>query len=1068
VSISVATETVPEAVEATPIELAPSGAAERLIRTPDARLRVFISSTLGELAAEREAARTAVRTLRLTPVMFEIGARPHPPQELYRSYLAQSDVFVGIYWRSYGWVGPGADVSGLEDELRRSGDRPKLIYVKEPAEGRDDQLEALLERIRTDALASYKVFTTPGELAELILDDLALLVTERFHARGSAPAPLPTGTVTFLFSDVEDSTGLVEQLGQDYAAALDGYHDLVRRAVAARGGRVVDREGDGAFCVFTDAGEAADAAVAIQHELRERGGPVRVRIGLHSGTASLARSGYVGLDVHRAARISAAGHGGQIVVSSATSVLLDHVLGEDRRLRPLGSFALRGLSHTERLHQLEADGLPTRFPPLRARRAARVDLPAPLTSLVDRDREVAEVVGMLARPEVRLLTLTGPGGSGKTRLAIAVAERVAPSFPDGVRFVALGATDDPEAVPGVVADALGLPIEGDAWPSLANELADQELLLVLDNLEQVVAAAPEIARLLRRCPGLRVLATSRIVLRVSGEWEYAVPTLEVPADDRAATVASAPAGRLLIDRAREVRPGFEVTEDNAAALAGICRALDGLPLALELAAVQLRVLDPATLLDRLSASLATLRGGPGDRPARHRTVRATIDWSHELLAPEERMVFRRLAVLVGEFGLEAAEAVALEPDVDVAQVLATLAEKSLLVVRPDGGGGARLRLLATIREYGLERLEAAGEYELARDRHADWYLRLARRSGPSLVEAGQDHTLRVLAAEWANLQTAAEWLVARADAESVVDLVQSLWVFLWLEAHHTESRTWLDAIVDPTGEELSTRARGRRRWLLAGVSYERGDYADARIHLQAAIPLLAAEGDTRVVEWAEFLDALTLPALEDDRGPAAPRVEEALAGFRRTGDRWGEGWALLTSGILAAVDGDLGHAERQVRRCLTLAEQLGSPALQGQAHVQLGTVALGDQRLEQARTHLATAAEVFTDHPSREGSAYVLEAAALLAFSEGHAEGAMLAIGAAAAIREQASLHPWPAVAALVSQLHAAADAVEDDDLQRIRDDGRAMHWTRAVAAALGQPARRTLAGQEAATSPAA
>jgi predicted ATPase/class 3 adenylate cyclase len=1055
VSSTVVVAGTASAVEVGTAELHPADTPVPTIRTPDARLRVFISSTLGELAAERDAARTAVRTLRLTPVMFEVGARPHPPQDLYRSYLAQSDVFIGIYWRSYGWIGPGADVSGLEDELRRSGERPKLIYVKEPAEGRDVELEALLERIRIEAVASYKVFTTPGELAELIVDDLALLVTERFHAATNGTDPLPTGTVTFLFSDVEDSTGLVADLGQGYAATLDGYHDLVRREVGARGGRVVDREGDGAFCVFTDAGEAADAAVAIQRALADAGGPVRVRIGLHSGTASLSRSGYVGLDVHRAARIAAAGHGGQIVVSSTTSVLLDHVLGDDRELRPLGSFALRGLSRTERLHQLQAAGLPSRFPPLRARRAARVDLPAPLTSLVDRDREVGEVVETLARPEVRLLTLTGPGGSGKTRLAIAVAERVAPAFPDGVRFVALGAIDDPEAVPGAVADALGIPVEGDAWASLANDLADQELLLVLDNLEQVVAVAPEVARLLRRCPGLRVLATSRIVLRVAGEWEYAVPTLEVPADDAAATVSSAAAARLLVDRAREVRPGFEVTVDNAAALAAVCRALDGLPLALELAAAQLRMLDPETLLTRLSASLETLRGGPGDRPARHRTVRATIDWSHDLLAREEQLVFRRLAVLVGDFGLDAAAAVGLEPDVDVPQVMAALVEKSLLTVRPDAAGGPRLRLLATIREYALERLETAGEYELARDRHTDWYLRLARRSAPSLVEAGQDRTLFALSAEWPNLQAAAEWLVARGDAESLVDLVQSLWVFVWLEAHHTGSRAWLEAASGPSGEELSRRARGRCRWLLAGVAYERGDYADARIHLQAAIPLLAAEQDTDVLVWAEFLHALTLPAFDDDRGSAVARVDDALAGFRRIGDRWGEGWALLTAGILAAVDGDLAGAEERVLGCLALADQLGSPALQGQAHVQLGTVALGGQRLDDARTHLATAAEVFTDHPSREGTAYVLEAAALLAFQEDHAEGAMLALGAAAAIREQLGLHPWPSVAALVSQLHAAAAAVPDDDLQRIRDDGRSMHWTRAVAAALGRPARQ-------------
>jgi predicted ATPase/class 3 adenylate cyclase len=1038
-------------VDATTFEAPP------VIRTPDARLRVFVSSTLGELAAERDAARTAVRTMRLTPVMFELGASPHPPQELYRSYLAQSDVFVGIYWRSYGWVAPDADVSGLEDELRRSGDRPKLIYVKEPAEGRDDELERLLEGIRADALASYKVFATPGELAELLVDDLAVLITERFHARTDVAEPLPVGTVTFLLSDVEDSTGLVAQLGDAYPAELDAYHELVRREVIGRGGRVVDREGDGVSCVFTEAAAAADAAIAIQRHLVERDGPVRARIGLHSGTVALARSGYVGLDVHRATRIAAVGHGGQIVVSSTTRVLLDHVLEPDRELRPLGPFTLRGLSGSEHLYQLCAPGLPARFPPPRARRAARVELPAPLTSLVDRQREIDEVVGTLARPEVRLLTLTGPGGSGKTRLALAVAERVASDHTDGVRFVALGAVSDPAAVPGAIADAVGTPVDGDAWAALADDLADAELLIVLDNLEQVVEVAPEVGRLLRRCPGLRVLATSRIVLRISGEWEYAVPALPVPDGDEPATVADAAAVRLLVDRAREVRPGFEVTAGNASALAAICRTLDGLPLAIELAAAQLRLLNPDVLLERLASSLQTLRGGPEDRPQRHRTVRATIDWSHDLLTSTERLVFRRLGVLVDEFRLEAAEAVAVEPGVDVSEVLTALAEKSLIKLRPDGVGGPRMRLLTTIRDYAVERLEAADEYELARDRHAAWYLELARRCATSLVGQGQAEALELLTAEWANLQEAAEWLLARGDAEALVDLSQALWVFLWLEARHTESRAWLEAAAGPP-EALSRRARARLRWLLAGTAYQWGEYADARIHLQAAIPLLTAERDTDVLVWAEFVEALIMPAFEEDRASAAERVDAALDGFRRSGDRWGEGWAWLTAGILAAVQGDLAGAEERVTRCLALADELGSPVLRGQAHVQLGTVALGGQRLEDARSSLTLAADIYSDDPSREGIAYVLEAAALLAFHEERPEGAMVALGAAAAIRERSGLHPWPAVAALVDQLHAAAEAVPDDDLQRIRGDGREMSWDRAVAAALGRPARPLVA----------
>jgi predicted ATPase/class 3 adenylate cyclase len=1020
------------------------GGPDRRIHTPDTRLRVFVSSTLGELAPEREAVRTAIRTLRLTPVMFELGARPHPPQELYRSYLEQSDVFVGIYGRSYGWVAPGADVSGIEDEYRLSGDRPKLLYLKQ-AEDREERLERLLDRIRDEGRAAYKPFTTPGELAELLVDDLALLVTERFHA-ADEDASLPRGTLTFLHADVVGSSDRAARDGERWASRLAGHQTALRAGIEAAGGRLVDTDGDKTLAVFTDASSAARAALAVHR----RPDTLPVRIGLHTGQGTTDGRRYAGLDVHRTVRLTAAAHGGQTLVSEVTQSLLASLVGsEGWVLTPLGSFALRGRTRTEAVWQLTDGDGPVVFPPVRAQRAARIELPVPPTPLVDRERDVAELVARLRRAEVRLVTLTGPGGIGKTRVAIEAASRVAACFPDGVVFVDLAAVDDPAAVIPTVADALGAPPHGQTVAALVHTIGAQRLLLVLDNLEQVTGAATELGELLAACPGLAVLATSRVVLRLRGEWEQPIGPLAVPppGHDDPADVLAAPAVELLLARAQQVRPGDVPGPEDAPTLAAIARALEGVPLAIELAAARLRLLPLDELRRRLDRSLDTLAGGLADLPPRQRTLRATIDWSYELLDEPTRRVLRSLGVASGGLPLAAAEAMCIDLDDDVTSALAALVESSLVTVEPTSDG-PRLTMLVSIRDRAAELLDEAGEYELARDRHAAWFAQLAATQAEALRGHGQQAALQVLSREWSNLETAAAWFVERGDCEAVVSLAHDLWVALWVEARVAEADGWLRALPAPC-EHMGALAQARYAWLVGGLAFERGDYPRAHEALETAIVALEPLDDRGTLAWATFARALVLPALDAPAETVLAAVEAAVAGFRDVDDPWGEGWAVLTLGILTGGAGDLEGARVLHQRARALARDVGSPLLLGQVELQLGLTEAGLGRLPDAHAHLAAAVEILERQPLRELLAYTLEALAVLAFRTDEAAAGMVALGAAGTIRSRASLHTWPSIAPLLGVLYAHADAMDDPELQRARADGRLLDPMRAVHLAL-------------------
>jgi predicted ATPase/class 3 adenylate cyclase len=1004
--------------------------------------------------------------MRLTPVMFEVGARPHPPSELYRSYLAQSDIFVGIYWQSYGWVAPGEAISGIEDEYGQSGDRPRLIYVKEPSPGREAGLEALLERIRTDDRASYKRFESPGELAELVVDDLAVVLSERFAAAagaagGTGPSELPSGTLTFLFADIEGSTGIVERIGDSYADLLHRYHELIGGAVAARDGMVVDREGDGMFCVLDDAVAGAEAAVDIQRALAAgplgSGVTVRARIGLHTGRAEVATDGYVGLDVHRAARIGSAANGGQILVSSAVRpLLLDVLASHEWQLRDLGSFALRGLARLERLFQLDAPGIDHEFPRPRAHAPATVRLPAQLTSLVGRDREIGEVASLLEERGARLVTLTGDGGIGKTRLALAVAERVASDYPDGVVFVDLADQHDGERVLPKLAEAAAVPVAGSPLESLAEAFAHRRALAVLDNFERVVSGGPAVARLVASCPGLHALVTSRVALRVHGEFECRVDPLDVPAagaTDVAAVTANG-AVRLLVERARAVRPDFEVTADTAATVAAIARRLDGLPLAIELAAARLRLFSASSLLDQLDRSFDVLGRGPVDLPERQRTLRATLDWSHQLLTDDERAAFRRLTVFSSPWSLDAATEVCGGPDVDVVGLVESLVDKSLVRIDTDAEDAPRFRMLATVRDYGAERLRQSGDEPRMRAAHADHFLRVAERYGPWLLDERHEAAMRALDRQWDDVATALDRFIVEGRYDEVLRMAWRLWVYLWVRGHLGALEA---ADVDSkAAAALPPPERARLRCVMGNVAFEQGEYDRVLELVDGVFDLIDPAVQDEIVVWARFLRSVSLPAFGVD---ATTIVEELNDELRRLDSLAQPFWNGLGFGYLAVLETSHGAIDRAIehnRRFLDAFERINVMALVAQAHTQLALAHLVGDDVARTREELTVAVGIHGSLVYWEGLSVCLDTLAALAMHEHDVNRAMVAAGAAEALRSRLGVKPWPSLRSLLDSVTHDAAAADTAEAGAARAAGRLMDPLTAATIALAPTPSRT------------
>lgn len=704
---------------------------------------------------------------------------------------------------------------------------------------------------------------------------------------------LPTGTVTFMFTDVEGSTSLVRQLGDEtFAQLLERHHQLIRDVLERHHGFEVATEGDSFFAVFSDVPAAVFAATDLQRGLADEdwgeGVELRVRLGLHTASAILGGDDYVGVDVHRAARISAAAHGGQVILSGVTSSLASHRLPPGVELMELGRFHLPDLPEAELLYQLCIEGLRVHFPPPRG-----VDttsrLPVQLTEFVGREREMAQGVNLLR--EHRLVTLTGPGGTGKTRLSIELARQLEPELANGCYFVPLASIQDAALIPSAIIQELGLTTAASVDPSehLGRFLADKEILLVLDNLEQLLDGAPLIAALIGQAPGLKMLVTSRAPLRISGERELPVPPLPVPTGTAVsfAEIDRWPGVQLFARRAAAVRPDFEMTPGNVATISSIASRLDGLPLAIELAASRMRTLTPDLILQRLDNRLLTSTGS--DLPARQQTIVDAIGWSYDLLDEPTRWLFERTSIFAGSFSLTEAEAVCRldEEDIDVLDGLVALVENSLLL-QTETSGEPRFRMLTVIREYGYAALSARGEEERMLERHARAYLELAERADAEILTSAQGEWLRRLSADHDNLRAAIDWAVRTGEASVAQRLVGALWRFWQIRGHLMEGRQRAEAALALDSEEAWARARALTG--LAGIQYWQGKMEATSPPYSEALELYRQSGSE--AEVAEALYNMSFPlAYAGDLDGAEQLLKESLSISDRIGRRIGVGRA---------------------------------------------------------------------------------------------------------------------------------------------------------------------------------
>jgi predicted ATPase len=714
-----------------------------MIVTPDQRVRVFVSSTLEELAAERVAAREAIEALRLIPVLFELGARPHPPRSLYRSYLEQSDIFVGIYGERYGWVGPGMDISGLEDEYRLATAKPKLLYIKKPAPARDDQLRAFIDRIRESAQVSYRSFADATELRALLADDLAVLLSERFQT-----------------------------------------------------------------------------------------------------------------------------------------------------------------------------------PPSEATRLT-VKLPAPVDSFIGREREMGELERQLRDGGSRLVTITGPGGVGKTRLALEVARRTREAFADGAHFVSLSEIAVSELVFPAIQHSLGLPAGSrSAFDSVVEGLRGAELLLVLDNFEQVLTAGTDLSRLLEECDRVTALVTSRALVELKGEREFPLQPLRLPAESVDAQDEDSDAVTLFVERARAANPAFTLTDRNRDAVFALCQSLDGLPLAIELAAAQVRLLSPETMLERLRQRLELVPAGRA-YPERQQTLRATMEWSYELMDDAERALFSQASVFRSGWTLEALDAVYGEPSLEL---LSSLVGKSLVV--PDAADGdPRFAMLRTVREYADEKLEQRGDVGLTRERHAEFYLALVEDLG-SRLGAAREHgvSLARLDREEDNVRAVVEWLLESGGAPRVADVGWWLLPYWGLRGRFAEGRRWM---AEALASELPERARARALTVGGVLALWASDYEPAIGPLTQAVEIFRALGDEIGFALAQ-LPLGVIESISGDQKAGLATLEDSQAIFERVGHEWGVAMTMfaISSALNATrVEAPIEFFEETVRRARMLGPETETVAL---------------------------------------------------------------------------------------------------------------------------------------------
>jgi predicted ATPase/class 3 adenylate cyclase len=868
---------------------------------------------------------------------------------------------------------------------------------------------------------------------------------------------LPTGTVTFLFTDIEGSTRLLQRLGDGFHAVIEDHGRILREAIASGGGTGVHTEGDSFFAAFPTPAGALRAAVHAQRNLAARpwpeGNTVRVRMGLHTGEGVLGGDDYIGLDVHRAARISAAGHGGQTLISESTRALVEGALPDGVSLRDLGRHRLKDLEHPEHLQQLVIDGLPADFPPIRTLDARLTNLPAARTSFIGRGREVGEVTALLEQS--RLLTLTGPGGTGKTRLALKVAADHLGGFTDGVFLVDLSPVGDPALVPSAIAEAVWVREQPgrELLDSLADHLRDRDLLLVLDNFEQVAEAAAVVDRLLGAAPRIRILATSRVPLHLSGEQEYQVPPLTLPDPSRLPdleTLRQYEAVRLFVDRATAVRPRFRVTNENAPAVAEITARLDGLPLAIELAAKRTKLLTPQALLARLGQRLPLLSTGTRDLPERQRTLRGTIEWSHDLLEPEEQHLFARLAAFAGGWTLEGAETVsAAGLELEVLDGLGSFVDKSLVQQEEPTDGEMRFFMLETIREYAAERLAESGEEDEIRRRHAEHFRDLAEKAERHLTGEDRVAWLTRLEREHDNLRAALDWAQRIEDADTGLRTAAVIWRFWLQRGHLSEGRGRLERLLSMPGAQPRGPVRARALGALGGIAYWQNDYPPMRGAYEEAVDIAREVGDAKLLASA-LLDLSFIPYLEQDPNRAGAILREGLATAEKAADRalTAEFWSSL-----AFLEVDRGKPADAIDLRRTAIQILREEGAAWKVGNQLGGLAMimrmvGD--LDAARSHLQEAIGIFSKAGDALSISMNLTSLALIANDDGNHERAARLVGAAARIRDKLGGGIPPEIFGRWGDPEERArEALGEDVYQMAWAQGHAMDTETAVAYAL-------------------
>jgi predicted ATPase len=839
-----------------------------VIRTPDQRLRVFISSTLGELAPERHVARRAVEALRMTPVMFELGARPHPARALYRAYLEQSHVFLGMYWERYGWVAPDETISGLEDEYLLSGSMPRLVYIKEPAPAREERLDELLTHLQADDTVAYKRYQPDDDLERLITEDLAILLSERF------------------LQEVE-----------------------------------------------------------------------------------------------------------VIEVGSSTW---------------------------------------------------GVHLPEPPSAILGRDTELATLRGLVADPFVRLVTLVGPGGIGKTRLGLELARATASEYHDGAVMVPLQDVHNDDEVAPAIAAAMGITFDrATVHEALAGSIADRQVLLYLDNFEQVLGAATELNALLEACPRLTILVTSRAPLGLRGEHEFRVEPLELPLVESAAADRTASV-RLFVERARSQRVDFELTDANRDAVFELCRRLEGIPLALELAAARVHLLTPQAMLERLDDRLELLVAKTADLPERQRTLTATIEWSHELLSPDERRLFARLAVFAGGFTVDEVEGVC-GGDLDVLDTLSGLVEHSLVTSAASRGAAPRFRMFEMIRAFAHDRLDESEEAGQVRDRHLTYFEQLAAEAEPALRDVDHLEWMARMTPEWDNLRAAWSHALSIGRAQRAAPLAACGFMLLWKLGRLREMWPLIEATLDAR-DQLDDNTEARLLFAGAAVSFAAGKYEESQHFIEEFDHLRDAVDDQMILGAAElahsFLagERLDLAAL-DQHLDAAEQI------FRAADELWMLGVGLTARGSLTALLGDDARALGIQAEVHELADRVGNDAIGLQSLVAQAMSRLTLAEPRAARSLLRQALRYFEDYPYFDSVAYAYEAGAGLAMAEEDTVTAGLLLGAADIARRTIASPLWPLLQPqrdmIAAQLEESIGAAER---QRLGIEGASLGPRRAVA----------------------